>query len=198
MRTPFFFFFSNLSWMLCSETVSGRKYGLSSVMHNSIHFDRIHSLSIRSPVCLSLFSFSLMLCFFFPACPPGTFKSTQGPGLCLQCPPNSRSTAEAATICVCRNGYYRGDADQPDQPCTSEFTTWHKRSDSVQPAMGRMHRSTLVFTSIWHNVMGVDVLLELTSTHNRVKPPSAILSSLGCCFCFCFSFQFWSHANVMT
>ncbi|KAM9791122.1 ephrin type-B receptor 1 isoform 6-T8 [Syngnathus typhle] len=53
------------------------------------------------------------------ACPPGTFKSTQGPGLCLQCPPNSRSTAEAATICVCRNGYYRGDADQPDQPCTS-------------------------------------------------------------------------------
>ncbi|TWW73269.1 Ephrin type-B receptor 1-B [Takifugu flavidus] len=53
------------------------------------------------------------------ACPPGTFKSTQGPGLCLQCPPNSRSTAEAATVCVCRNGYYRGDADQPDEPCTS-------------------------------------------------------------------------------
>uniref|UniRef100_A0AAQ4S8F4 receptor protein-tyrosine kinase n=1 Tax=Gasterosteus aculeatus aculeatus TaxID=481459 RepID=A0AAQ4S8F4_GASAC len=53
------------------------------------------------------------------ACPPGTFKSTQGPGLCLQCPPNSRSTAEAATICVCRNGYYRGDGDQPDEPCTS-------------------------------------------------------------------------------
>uniref|UniRef100_A0A672FZP9 receptor protein-tyrosine kinase n=1 Tax=Salarias fasciatus TaxID=181472 RepID=A0A672FZP9_SALFA len=53
------------------------------------------------------------------SCPPGTFKSTQGPGLCLQCPPNSRSTAEAATICVCRNGYYRGDADQPDEPCTS-------------------------------------------------------------------------------
>uniref|UniRef100_A0A3B3U1F4 receptor protein-tyrosine kinase n=1 Tax=Poecilia latipinna TaxID=48699 RepID=A0A3B3U1F4_9TELE len=53
------------------------------------------------------------------ACPPGTFKSTQGPSLCLQCPPNSRSTAEAATICVCRNGYYRGDGDQPDEPCTS-------------------------------------------------------------------------------
>lgn len=55
------------------------------------------------------------------ACPPGTFKSTQGPGLCLQCPPNSRSTSEAATVCVCRNGYYRGDADQPDEPCTSEL-----------------------------------------------------------------------------
>uniref|UniRef100_A0A669EQ47 receptor protein-tyrosine kinase n=1 Tax=Oreochromis niloticus TaxID=8128 RepID=A0A669EQ47_ORENI len=53
------------------------------------------------------------------ACPPGTFKPTQGPSLCLQCPPNSRSTSEAATICVCRNGYYRGDGDQPDKPCTS-------------------------------------------------------------------------------
>uniref|UniRef100_A0A674CRQ9 receptor protein-tyrosine kinase n=1 Tax=Salmo trutta TaxID=8032 RepID=A0A674CRQ9_SALTR len=53
------------------------------------------------------------------SCPPGTFKSSQGPGLCLQCPSNSRSAAEAATICVCRNGYYRGDVDQPDMPCTS-------------------------------------------------------------------------------
>ncbi|KAI1882993.1 hypothetical protein AGOR_G00240640 [Albula goreensis] len=53
------------------------------------------------------------------ACPPGTFKANQGPGLCLQCPPNSRSTSEAAGICVCRNGYYRGDMDQPDAPCTS-------------------------------------------------------------------------------
>ncbi|XP_061097157.1 ephrin type-B receptor 1 [Conger conger] len=53
------------------------------------------------------------------ACPPGTFKSNQGTGLCLQCPFNSRSTAEAAGICVCRNGYYRGDMDQPDAPCTS-------------------------------------------------------------------------------
>ncbi|XP_035279566.1 ephrin type-B receptor 1-like isoform X2 [Anguilla rostrata] len=53
------------------------------------------------------------------ACPPGTFKSNQGAGLCLQCPLNSRSTAEAAGICVCRNGYYRGDMDQPDAPCTT-------------------------------------------------------------------------------
>ncbi|XP_066565884.1 ephrin type-B receptor 1 [Amia ocellicauda] len=53
------------------------------------------------------------------ACPPGTFKSSQGTGLCSQCPTNSRSTMEAATICVCRNGYYRGDMDLPDVPCTS-------------------------------------------------------------------------------
>ncbi|XP_035637375.1 ephrin type-B receptor 1-like [Oncorhynchus keta] len=53
------------------------------------------------------------------ACPQGTFKSTQGPGLCLQCPPNSRSTVEAATICSCRNGYYRGDMDLPEASCTS-------------------------------------------------------------------------------
>lgn len=71
---------------------------------------------------LCVFSLTSCLCVLvFTACPPGTFKSTQGPGLCLQCPPNSRSTAEAATVCVCRNGYYRGDADQPDEPCTSEF-----------------------------------------------------------------------------
>ncbi|KAK3513200.1 hypothetical protein QTP70_009757 [Hemibagrus guttatus] len=56
-----------------------------------------------------------------PACPPGTFKSMQGTGLCLQCPPNSRSTSEASTICVCRNGYYRADGDLPDMPCTSIF-----------------------------------------------------------------------------
>ncbi|KAK3534620.1 hypothetical protein QTP86_016769 [Hemibagrus guttatus] len=55
----------------------------------------------------------------FEACPPGTFKSMQGTGLCLQCPPNSRSTSEASTICVCRNGYYRADGDLPDMPCTS-------------------------------------------------------------------------------
>ncbi|KAK1790091.1 hypothetical protein P4O66_002399 [Electrophorus voltai] len=53
------------------------------------------------------------------ACPPGTFKSTQGTGLCLQCPPNSRSTSEASNICVCRNGYYRADGEHPDMPCTS-------------------------------------------------------------------------------
>ncbi|XP_021454816.1 ephrin type-B receptor 1 isoform X1 [Oncorhynchus mykiss] len=53
------------------------------------------------------------------ACPQGTFKSTQGPGLCMQCPPNSRSTVEAATICGCRNGYYRGDMDLPEASCTS-------------------------------------------------------------------------------
>ncbi|XP_015216772.1 ephrin type-B receptor 1 [Lepisosteus oculatus] len=53
------------------------------------------------------------------ACPPGTFKSSQGSRLCSACPPNSRSTMEAATICVCRNGYYRGDMDLPDAACTS-------------------------------------------------------------------------------
>ncbi|CAJ1061097.1 ephrin type-B receptor 1-like [Xyrichtys novacula] len=53
------------------------------------------------------------------ACPQGTFKSTQGVGLCQQCPPNSRSTIEAATLCSCRNGYYRGDMDKPEDVCTS-------------------------------------------------------------------------------
>uniref|UniRef100_A0A0F8C505 receptor protein-tyrosine kinase n=1 Tax=Larimichthys crocea TaxID=215358 RepID=A0A0F8C505_LARCR len=54
------------------------------------------------------------------ACPQGTFKSFQGAGLCQQCPLNSRSTIEAATLCGCRNGYYRGDMDKPEDVCTSE------------------------------------------------------------------------------
>uniref|UniRef100_A0A8C6Q876 receptor protein-tyrosine kinase n=1 Tax=Nothobranchius furzeri TaxID=105023 RepID=A0A8C6Q876_NOTFU len=53
------------------------------------------------------------------ACPQGTFKSSQGAGLCQQCPLNSRSTIEAATLCGCRNGYYRGDMDKPEDMCTS-------------------------------------------------------------------------------
>lgn len=65
------------------------------------------------------------LSFLPTACPPGTFKSMQGTGLCLQCPPNSRSTSEASTICVCRNGYYRADGDLPDMPCTSESKNIH-------------------------------------------------------------------------
>uniref|UniRef100_A0A3Q2XUB9 receptor protein-tyrosine kinase n=1 Tax=Hippocampus comes TaxID=109280 RepID=A0A3Q2XUB9_HIPCM len=52
-------------------------------------------------------------------CPQGTFKSSQGPGLCQQCPLNSRSTVEAASLCGCRNGYYRGDMDKPQDLCTS-------------------------------------------------------------------------------
>uniref|UniRef100_A0A8C7WU52 receptor protein-tyrosine kinase n=1 Tax=Oryzias sinensis TaxID=183150 RepID=A0A8C7WU52_9TELE len=53
------------------------------------------------------------------ACPQGTFKSSQGAGLCQQCPFNSRSTIEAATLCGCRNGYYRGDTEKPEDMCTS-------------------------------------------------------------------------------
>ncbi|XP_028650641.1 ephrin type-B receptor 1 isoform X1 [Erpetoichthys calabaricus] len=52
-------------------------------------------------------------------CPPGTFKSNQGVGLCSMCPQNSKSSSEAATVCPCRNGYYRSDSDLPDDACTS-------------------------------------------------------------------------------
>ncbi|NXC52408.1 EPHB1 protein, partial [Aleadryas rufinucha] len=53
------------------------------------------------------------------ACPAGTFKASQGAGLCVPCPPNSRSTAEASPLCACRNGYYRADFDPPAAACTS-------------------------------------------------------------------------------
>ncbi|KAM6064469.1 ephrin type-B receptor 1 isoform 4-T4 [Theristicus caerulescens] len=53
------------------------------------------------------------------ACPAGTFKASQGAGVCVPCPSNSRSTAEASPVCMCRNGYYRADFDPPAAACTS-------------------------------------------------------------------------------
>ncbi|XP_051979806.1 ephrin type-B receptor 3-like isoform X6 [Xyrauchen texanus] len=53
------------------------------------------------------------------ACSPGTFKSKQGEGFCSPCPPNSRTSSGAASICSCRNGYYRADNDSPDSGCTT-------------------------------------------------------------------------------
>ncbi|XP_047442344.1 ephrin type-B receptor 3-like isoform X7 [Mugil cephalus] len=53
------------------------------------------------------------------ACIPGNFKSKQGDTFCLPCPANSRATSGAASVCSCRNGYYRSDTDSPDSPCTT-------------------------------------------------------------------------------
>nr|XP_006138530.2 ephrin type-B receptor 3 isoform X1 [Pelodiscus sinensis] len=53
------------------------------------------------------------------ACGPGYFKSKQGEGLCSPCPPNSRTSPGAATLCTCRNGYFRADADSADSACTT-------------------------------------------------------------------------------
>ncbi|XP_065603981.1 ephrin type-B receptor 3 isoform X1 [Cyrtonyx montezumae] len=53
------------------------------------------------------------------ACGPGTFKSKQGEGPCSPCPPNSRTTSGAATVCICRSGFFRADTDPADSACTS-------------------------------------------------------------------------------
>ncbi|XP_026880140.2 ephrin type-B receptor 2b isoform X1 [Electrophorus electricus] len=53
------------------------------------------------------------------ACQSGFFKPAQGDEACLQCPINSRTTNDGATNCVCRNGYYRTDADPIQMPCTT-------------------------------------------------------------------------------
>lgn len=58
--------------------------------------------------------------FLPPACGPGTFKSKQGEGPCSPCPPNSRTTSGAATVCICRSGFFRADTDPADSACTSE------------------------------------------------------------------------------
>uniref|UniRef100_A0A8B9SEC7 Ephrin type-B receptor 3 n=1 Tax=Apteryx owenii TaxID=8824 RepID=A0A8B9SEC7_APTOW len=49
----------------------------------------------------------------------GKRVSKQGEGPCSPCPPNSRTTSGAATVCSCRNGYYRADTDPADSACTS-------------------------------------------------------------------------------
>ncbi|KAK2860917.1 hypothetical protein Q7C36_005083 [Tachysurus vachellii] len=53
------------------------------------------------------------------ACTPGSFKSKQGEGFCIPCPPFSRATSAASGVCPCQNGYYRADGDSPDSPCTT-------------------------------------------------------------------------------
>ncbi|XP_029355736.1 ephrin type-B receptor 3b isoform X4 [Echeneis naucrates] len=53
------------------------------------------------------------------ACSPGTFKSKQGDSFCLPCPANSRASSGAASVCSCRNGYYRSDTDSADSACTT-------------------------------------------------------------------------------
>ncbi|XP_051550381.1 ephrin type-B receptor 3-like isoform X6 [Myxocyprinus asiaticus] len=65
------------------------------------------------------------------ACSPGTFKSKQGEGLCTPCPPNSRTSSGAASICSCRNGYYRADNDSPDSGCTTVPSAPHNVISSV-------------------------------------------------------------------
>uniref|UniRef100_W5LIL1 Ephrin type-B receptor 3 n=1 Tax=Astyanax mexicanus TaxID=7994 RepID=W5LIL1_ASTMX len=53
------------------------------------------------------------------ACTPGSFKSKQGEGYCMPCPPHSRATSRAANVCPCQSGYYRADSDSPDSACTT-------------------------------------------------------------------------------
>ncbi|KAF4790972.1 Ephrin type-B receptor 3 [Turdus rufiventris] len=70
-----------------------------------------------SPNVLAMLLLEMVL--FILCCPSGTFKASQGDEGCVHCPINSRTTSEGATNCVCRNGYYRADADPVDMPCTT-------------------------------------------------------------------------------
>lgn len=84
---------------------------------------------------------------FLPGCPSGTFKASQGDEGCIHCPINSRTTSEGATNCVCRNGYYRADADPVDMPCTSTWALgnwggWHTAGK------GDISQSTKVSVSV--------------------------------------------------
>lgn len=63
---------------------------------------------------------SMSILFSPTACPPGSYKAKQGEGPCLPCPPNSRTTSPAASICICHSNFYRADSDPADSACTSE------------------------------------------------------------------------------
>ncbi|KAJ7421312.1 hypothetical protein BTVI_18753 [Pitangus sulphuratus] len=76
------------------------------------------STVVESP-SLEVFQKHMDLAVGDVGCPSGTFKASQGDEGCVHCPINSRTTSEGATNCVCRNGYYRADADPVDMPCTT-------------------------------------------------------------------------------
>lgn len=119
--TPQRLFFLQLKLQQCCAIQANKKRPANIVYSCLIHTQ-------KAEFCLLFLFFSPPICLPPPpplslslsACPQGTFKSFQGAGLCQQCPLNSRSTIEAATLCGCRNGYYRGDMDKPEDMCTSE------------------------------------------------------------------------------
>lgn len=88
----------------------------------------------------------------FAACPAGTFKASQGAGLCAPCPPNSRSSAEASPLCACRNGYYRADLDPPAAACTSEY--WEGTGGRARSPQLCLH-SAVLFLVLWGECFGV-------------------------------------------
>lgn len=70
------------------------------------------------------------------ACPPGSYKAKQGEGPCLPCPPNSRTSSPAASICTCHSNFYRADSDSADSACTSKYTRGLVRPHSRPPLGG--------------------------------------------------------------
>ena len=61
----------------------------------------------------------------FTECRVGTFKSDDGNGPCLVCPPHSFSIDYRSKICRCSTGFYRTPEDHPTSRCTS---TWNHNS----------------------------------------------------------------------
>lgn len=76
---------------------------------------------LHLPVFLEVTNLSALVSFSLSACGLGYFKSKQGENLCSPCPPNSRTTSEAATLCACRSNYFRADTDPPNSTCTSKL-----------------------------------------------------------------------------
>lgn len=119
-----------------------RLHGVGKENKREIKANRAHKMLIAKGKLLLIFLLNAMKCFvtyldvvaaiififngrskqlfISLACSPGTFKSKQGEGFCSPCPPNSRTSSGAASICSCRTGYYRADNDSPESGCTSK------------------------------------------------------------------------------
>lgn len=101
-----------------------------------------HSLGVGGPrpvlgegqILTELKSTSIV--FSPAACPPGSYKAKQGEGPCLPCPPNSRTSSPAASICTCHSNFYRADSDSADSACTSKYTCGLARPHSRPPLGG--------------------------------------------------------------
>ncbi len=65
--------------------------------------------------CLMFTFFSV---FFFKACEPGYYKSTDSSQPCEVCPENTKRSGHGALLCPCMEGFFRAPTDPNSAPCS--------------------------------------------------------------------------------
>lgn len=56
--------------------------------------------------------------FFFKACEPGYYKSTDSSQPCEVCPENTKRSGHGALLCPCMEGFFRAPTDPNSAPCS--------------------------------------------------------------------------------